>query len=402
MALRRLGLSDELMDRFSASGLLSASDVLKRTEIELRNILDLSHEEVLRVQRIIGAAVAPAPLTVLRMREQALRLFFIPTGAGARLDESLRGGLQCGAITEACSLLRGRSPVVAGRAGARAQVCGASGAGKTQLLLQVALMAALPAALGGLGGGACFVDTEDAFAPDRLVEMARAREGRHFAEQARLAELASAITVFKAGAPAPPAPSPSRPPPRTQVASCAELDRLLGGLERLLIERRVRLLVIDSIAGLFRKEYGQGALAQRGAALMATAGRLKRARRRRAGASRGRRLTGALQAPRRAPLPRRRRLQPALPGPLSRPSGGGRGRGRAGGAGGGAVPGGGGAEGQAALGLAWAHSVSTRLVLEGAPGGPAPGEGLLHVAKSAHCAPAALPFRLGPAGLLVL
>ncbi|CCW71445.1 unnamed protein product [Phytomonas sp. Hart1] len=75
------------------------------------------------------------------------------TTFSARLDALLGGGVAVGSLTE---------------------LSGAPGAGKTQLLLQLAVGCALPAAVGGLGGRCLWIDTEGSFVRDRLGEVALA------------------------------------------------------------------------------------------------------------------------------------------------------------------------------------------------------------------------------------
>ncbi|XP_065361727.1 DNA repair protein XRCC3 [Calliphora vicina] len=53
------------------------------------------------------------------------------------------------------------------------EFCGISGAGKTQLLLQLSLTVQLPQELGGLAGGVAFICTEDSFPSKRLFEMSK-------------------------------------------------------------------------------------------------------------------------------------------------------------------------------------------------------------------------------------
>jgi RecA/RadA recombinase len=119
------------------------------------------------------------------------------------------------------------------------EVAGASATGKTQLCLQWALQAQLPLHLGGLDGDVVYISTEGAFPSRRLEQMIAAMRRRHPA----LAQRDFASRVF--------------------VERCASLkafdDILFRRLPRLLARRNVtvRLLIIDSIAGLFRHEFAR-------------------------------------------------------------------------------------------------------------------------------------------------
>ena len=48
---------------------------------------------------------------------------------------------------------------------------GESGSGKTQFCFQLAINAQLPNVYGGLNGEVIFIDTENTFSSDRLIEM---------------------------------------------------------------------------------------------------------------------------------------------------------------------------------------------------------------------------------------
>jgi RAD51-like protein 2 len=68
------------------------------------------------------------------------------------IDTMLAGGIALGEFTE---------------------LAGAPGTGKTQLAMQLAVNAALPACAGGVHGSTIYVDTEGSFAPDRCYTLAQ-------------------------------------------------------------------------------------------------------------------------------------------------------------------------------------------------------------------------------------
>jgi RAD51-like protein 1 len=168
---------------------------------------------------------------------------------------------------------------------------GPAGAGKTQLCKQLTVCAQLPVLHGGMGGGVIYIDTEAKFSAARLDEIARARWPDRFATDAALEALTRGVVVFT---------------PTTSAELLARLD----GLEKLIIERGAKLVVVDSIAGasraacacwndrmellltcmcvssafvhlhtpplaLMRSEYGREQLAERQTALGQQASRLK-------------------------------------------------------------------------------------------------------------------------------
>lgn len=80
----------------------------------------------------------------------------ITTGCTA-IDSCLCGGIVTRGITE---------------------ICGASGVGKTQLLLQLSLTVQLPSEMGGLNKAVAFICTEDSFPSKRLFRLSKVFEKR--------------------------------------------------------------------------------------------------------------------------------------------------------------------------------------------------------------------------------
>ena len=163
--------------------------------------------------RRVANAVAPEGQTVAAMLARRGAEVHHLALALRPLDDALRGGAPAGGITE---------------------LVGPAGAGKTQLCKQLTVAATLPVLHGGLGGSTIYIDTEAKFSAARLVEIARARWPERFAGDAALEALTRAVVVFT--------PSTS-----------AELLARLDGLEKLIIERGAKLVVIDSIAGAWRE-----------------------------------------------------------------------------------------------------------------------------------------------------
>lgn len=130
------------------------------------------------------------------------------------LDGTLGGGLDAHGLTE---------------------LAGAAGAGKTQLALQCMLQVQLPPSRGGLGGGAVFLhaDTPSYMAPmRRLEDLAAAFAERHADLGATTERLMSHIHVM-------------------QLNSADALLEVLQDTQWLRT-KQVRLIVLDSIAGLYR------------------------------------------------------------------------------------------------------------------------------------------------------
>lgn len=324
-------LDEALVLRCAARSLNTVRELLDLTVLDLSELLDLSMKEAAQLVSTVAAAVCPAgqPVSALlaRKRTEASHLpFNLPA-----LDLALRGGAPVGAVTE---------------------LVGAAGAGKTQACLQLAAAATLPLSAGGLGGSAVYIDTESRFSGERLVEIARGRWPDSFREPASVEALLKGVVVIAPG-------------------SGVELLQRLEGLEAVIIEHSVRLVLVDSIAFLVRS--GQGTLHERHELLGEQASRLKT-------------LAEAFRIPVIVTNQVTTRVEP-----------GGRAFAEAA-ADGGEAPGAH-VEAQlaASLGTKWAHDVNLRLSLETAE----TGQRLLSITKSSAAPALSFPFDIGAGGLYI-
>jgi DNA repair protein RadA len=150
---------------------------------------------------------------LLKMRQTVLRL---TTGSKA-LDELLGGGLETQTITE---------------------FYGEYGSGKSQICHQLCVNVQLPPERGGLDGGALYIDTENTFRTERIVQMAR-----------------------KVGL------DPEGVVKNIIVAEAYTSDHqmfLLENSDSVIKENNIRLIVVDSLTSHFRSEYlGREMLAER-------------------------------------------------------------------------------------------------------------------------------------------
>ena len=133
------------------------------------------------------------------------------------LDELLGGGFESQSIIE---------------------LFGEFGSGKTQIAHQLCVMVQLPKEQGGLEGHAFYIDTENTFRPERIVQMA---EGCNLDTD----EVLSRIHVARA-------------------YNSSHQMLLVDKVKEMSSEIPARLLVVDSLTAHFRAEYvGRGALADR-------------------------------------------------------------------------------------------------------------------------------------------
>lgn len=168
---------------------------------------------------VIGAARSSISLSfiradeLLKMRQSVLRL---TTGSKA-MDELLDGGLETQTITE---------------------FYGEYGSGKSQLCHQMCVNVQLPPERGGLNGGALYIDTENTFRTERIVQMSQ-----HLALNPE--EVAKNIIFAEA------------------FTSDHQMF-LLENADKIIKENNIRLIIVDSLTSHFRSEYlGREVLAER-------------------------------------------------------------------------------------------------------------------------------------------
>ncbi|MCW3992639.1 MAG: DNA repair and recombination protein RadA [Candidatus Bathyarchaeota archaeon] len=169
--------------------------------------------------KIIAAARRSMAITFVRGDELVkLRSSMRQLSTGcASLDNLLAGGVETQSITE---------------------IYGEFGTGKSQICQQLCVTVQLPFEQGGLEGGALYIDTENTFRPERVVQMAP-RFGLDPEEVLRRIIFAEAYTS------------------NHQMM-------LLENADEVIKENNIRLIVVDSVMSHFRSEYlGREMLAPR-------------------------------------------------------------------------------------------------------------------------------------------
>ncbi|MCL4311166.1 MAG: DNA repair and recombination protein RadA [Candidatus Thermoplasmatota archaeon] len=150
---------------------------------------------------------------ILQRRKEVLKL---STGAQG-LDNLIGGGLETQSITE---------------------FFGEFGSGKTQIMLQLAVNATIPKERGGLDSDVLMIDTENTFRPERIIQMAKAKNL-----------------------------DPDETLKRIHVARAYNAHHQILLAEKaadIAKEFPIKLLIVDSLTSHFRSEYvGRGSLAER-------------------------------------------------------------------------------------------------------------------------------------------
>ncbi|KAM8781576.1 DNA repair protein RAD51 homolog 2 isoform 2-T5 [Rhynchonycteris naso] len=227
--LRRAGLSQELCDRLNRHQIVTCQDFLSLSPLELMKITGLSYRGVHELLCVVSRACAPQMQTAYEIKAQrstALSPASLPTTLSA-LDEALRGGVACGSLTE---------------------ITGPPGCGKTQFCIMMSVLATLPTDMGGLEGAVVYIDTESAFSAER-----------YFNTEEKLLLTSSKVHLYR-------------------ELSCDEVLQRIESLEEEIISKAVKLVIIDSVASVVRKEFDtqlQGNLRARNKFLARQAASLK-------------------------------------------------------------------------------------------------------------------------------
>ncbi|OAE35671.1 hypothetical protein AXG93_1154s1250 [Marchantia polymorpha subsp. ruderalis] len=249
--LRSMNLPGSTANVFSARSLHSAKDVLCKTELELMELLDMPLPVLSSVLARIYDCVCPPYRSVLSLwierNAKEVAGGHLPTGL-RELDHVMCGGVPFGLITE---------------------VVGAAGVGKSQMCLMLSVLTAMPRSLGGLDGSVIYIDTEHKFSPGRMMEIAQHKFPDIFRDAEMLQQfllddivhllvLSIGVSQDLTGL--------------VQLAlrvlvlhpsSVNDLMESLRALEKAIIERSARLIVIDSVAALLQSEYGRDRIIER-------------------------------------------------------------------------------------------------------------------------------------------
>lgn len=183
---------------------------------ELAEILgseDRAKQIIAAAQKLIG--LTPF-ITAYELYEKRRGIRRISTGVKS-LDELLGGGIETKAITE---------------------LVGEFGSGKTQLCHQLSVMVQLPEDKGGLKAKALYVDTENTFRPERIMQMAKYRGGLDPQEALKNILYARAYNSDH------------------QMMIIEESKKIIE-------KENIGLIVIDSLVAHFRSEYPVGRILPR-------------------------------------------------------------------------------------------------------------------------------------------
>ncbi|XP_022108570.1 DNA repair protein XRCC3-like [Acanthaster planci] len=212
---------------------LSSADVERRTKLSANDVRIL-------LQTISRRVFKNPSATALELYQgtcpKSLRVSSLSTGCEV-LDAFLRGGILSPGITE---------------------IAGESAAGKTQLCMQLCLSVQRSTVNGGLDGGAVYICTEDVFPSKRLHQLIENFQKRLSATKYHQLKLGDNIFIEHLSE-------------RDQLVHCIQYR-----IPLLLKQSRVKLIVVDSLAALFRCEFSPREAARRARHLQTLGAQLHR------------------------------------------------------------------------------------------------------------------------------
>jgi len=226
-SLRNLLNNYELVNKLERIGITTAKDLLESNKYYLMNQLSLSLKDIdIIIYEASGNLFDQNKITCLEIFNEITTSKRFMSTSVITIDNALRGGLPIGSITE---------------------IVGSPGTGKTQFCLGVCIQSLVDHWKNNSynDGGVLYYDTENKFDATRFKKIAISKFPELFDPlistdaSHRLDKLCSKVEIRK-------------------VNSTNELNEDISSKETkdLIVERGISLIIIDSIACLFKNEYG--------------------------------------------------------------------------------------------------------------------------------------------------
>lgn len=210
------GIGPKMAEKLMEVGINDPMTIAVSSPGELATILEISQATATKIITSARDLLEMGFVSADKVWKQQQKTSRITSGSKA-LDELLGGGIQTQAITEAFAQF---------------------GSGKTQLGFQLSVNVQLPIEKGGLDGNCLWIDSENTFRPQRVMQMAQA---------AGLDPEKSLKNIF--------------------VARAYTSDHQVFLVEKageMIEANNVKLIIVDSLTSHFRSDYtGRGELAPR-------------------------------------------------------------------------------------------------------------------------------------------
>ncbi|NOZ82307.1 MAG: DNA repair and recombination protein RadA [Euryarchaeota archaeon] len=210
------GVGAATAEKLREAGYKTVEAIAVAHPAELKEAAGLGESTAIKVIAAARDSLQMGFMTGMEVLEKRKTMRKITTGSSA-LDELLGGGIETQAITE---------------------FFGEFGSGKTQICHQLVVNVQMPEEEGGLGKNALYIDTENTFRPERVIQMAEAKGLK-----------------------------PEETLENIVVARAYNSDHqmlLVEKAEDVIREKNIGLVVVDSLTSHFRSDYtGRGMLSDR-------------------------------------------------------------------------------------------------------------------------------------------
>ncbi len=210
------GVGPTTAEKLRSAGYTTLEAIAVASPAELVEVAEIGEGTAIKIINAAREALEMSWITAKELMERRRAVGRISTGS-SNLDSLIGGGVETQSITE---------------------FYGKFGSGKTQICHQLSVNVQLPPEKGGLNGAALYIDTENTFRPERIIQMAKA------------------VGL-----------NPEQALQNIYVARAYNSDHQMLLVEKareIIEERNIRLIVVDSLTAHFRAEYvGRGALAER-------------------------------------------------------------------------------------------------------------------------------------------
>ncbi len=210
------GVGEKTLEKLKSIGYSDPMVIAVSSPTELANIAEIGEATAAKIISTVREKLDIGYETADKLLERRTTVSKITTGSKS-LDTLLQGGIETQAITEAY---------------------GQYGSGKSQLAFQLAVSVQLPKDKGGLDGSCLFIDTENTFRPERIVQIAKGM-GLDPEKTLRNIFVARAFNT------------------EHQILLVEKAPEMIEG-------KKIKLVVVDSLTSHFRSDFmGRGELAGR-------------------------------------------------------------------------------------------------------------------------------------------
>lgn len=210
------GVGKIIAEKLRSIGYTDPMVIAVTSPSELASIAEIGEGQASKIIKSIRDILDIGYETADKVLEKRTSISKVSTGS-KNLDTLLGGGIESQAITESY---------------------GAFGSGKTQIGFQIATMVQLPKEKGGMAGRALWIDTENTFRPERIVQIANGLK----------MDPAATLRNIHVG----------------RAYNSEHQMLLVEKAPEMIEEKNIKLVVIDSLTSHFRADFmGRGELAGR-------------------------------------------------------------------------------------------------------------------------------------------